>query len=91
MSVEWDEWKRRANLAKHGIDFVDAAEALADPSSVDQVDDSGEYGEERYQVLGRAAGQVLFVVYAERDDVRRIISARRASKREEAIYYQDRA
>ena len=83
---EWDEVKREANLVKHGVDFVDAVEVFADPLRVERVDDRREYAEERRQVVGTVHGHVLFVVYTLRGEVRRLISARRASSNERRAY-----
>ena len=49
---EWDEAKRKANLVKHGVDFVDALEVFSDARRVERVDDRREYGEERRQCVG---------------------------------------
>ena len=84
---EWDEGKREANLVKHGVDFVDAVEVFADPPRVERVDRRREYAEERRQAVGTVRGQVLFVVYTLRGEVRRLISARRASSNERRAYY----
>lgn len=85
--VEWDEAKRGANLVKHGVDFLDAVEIFADPLRVERIDQRGEYGEERRQVIGQVGPQVLFVVYTVRGEVRRMISARRASRNERQAYH----
>ena len=84
---EWDEAKREANLVKHGVDFVDALGVFADPLRVERVDQRREYAEERRQAVGTVRGQVLFVVYTLRGEVRRLISARRASSNERRAYY----
>jgi uncharacterized DUF497 family protein len=83
---EWDEAKREANLVKHGVDFVDALEVFADPLRVERVDERRDYAEERRQVVGTVHGHVLFVVYALRGEVRRMISARKASSHERRAY-----
>jgi uncharacterized DUF497 family protein len=58
-----------------------------DPARLISLDD-GREGEERWRTIGLAGGKVLFVVYTERnDDVIRIISARKANKREEQEYF----
>ena len=86
-AYEWDEAKREANLVKHGVDFVDALGVFADPLRVERVDQRREYAEERRQAVGTVRGQVLFVVYTLRGEVRRLISARRASSNERRAYY----
>ena len=79
MRYEWDEAKRAANLAKHGVDFADAVGALEDPASLTDEDDAD--GEARYVTLGAGyTGRVLYVVWTERGtDAIRLISARKAS------------
>lgn len=88
MLYNWDENKRSSNIQKHGVDFVDATEIFNDHNRIETVDDRNDYGEERLQTIGYALPGLLFVVYTYRDDMtkRRIISARKASKREKAIY-----
>jgi uncharacterized DUF497 family protein len=85
MAFEWDPAKRRANLRKHKIDFADAAR-IFDGLTVEEVDDSMDYGEERILALGETNGRIIVVTYTWRGDVRRIISARKATKHEAAKY-----
>ena len=82
---EWDEEKRRANLAKHGVDFALAAR-IFDGSTLEGPDTRRDYGEERMGAYGQAGGLVLFVVYTRRKEKRRIISARKAGTDEKEIY-----
>lgn len=90
LQFEWDEQKNLANIAKHGVDFNDAAKVFADPSRLERLDD-GDHGEERWQTLGVVHFGVLFVVYTERrDGVIRIITARQATRREEKAYRSGR-
>jgi uncharacterized DUF497 family protein len=86
VEFEWDPVKASRNVEKHAVDFVTAAEIFGDPDLF-VVIDSRTYGERRYQAIGTARGVILFVAYTMRsDDVCRIISARRASRRERAAY-----
>lgn len=79
--------KARRNIAKHGVDFEVAKEAFLDRVALIEIDDS-DPDEERWRIIGRAGGRLLFVAFTEPDDdVIRIISAREASKREERRYY----
>ena len=85
MDLEWDEAKRLANIEKHAIDFYRAKEiwngfVLEVPSP------QGEHGEARSIALGTLEGRIIAVVFTWRRRTRRIISARRARKLEEAIY-----
>lgn len=86
---EWDIDKEAANVQKHAVSFTQAAAAFMDPFAVDWIDEREDYGEERVILLGMTDGSVLTVVYTERDTRIRIISARRASKYEEQIYYRE--
>ena len=81
----WDETKRKANLAKHGIDFRDAA-SIFDGPLVTAEDTREDYGELRYVALGLLQGIVVSLVYAERDDQVRIISIRKALKHETRFF-----
>jgi uncharacterized DUF497 family protein len=87
MEFEWDENKRYTNLSKHGIDFVRAA-AIFNSPILEREDNRYDYDESRLIALGETNGIVLFVVYTMRGSVYRIISARRATKREQRQYYQ---
>ena len=88
MRVTWDPEKAAANLRKHGVDFADAAVALEDESALTVTDDDHE--EARFRTLAMSPStDVLYIVHAESsEDTIRIISARRAEKREERIYFQ---
>ena len=87
MKVEWDNTKAAANEKKHGVSFQNAAEAMRDPGVVEKLDLRENYGEERIVALAMLNGQILVVVYTERKDIIRIISARRANKHEQQNYY----
>jgi uncharacterized DUF497 family protein len=68
MDFEWDGAKATANLAKHGVDFLDAIGALADPNRIEDIDDSLAYGEERMRIIGVTRGNILFIVTTFRDE-----------------------
>jgi uncharacterized protein len=86
VEFEWDPVKASRNVEKHAVDFDTAAE-IFDAPNLFVVIDSRTYGERRYQAIGASRGVILFVAYTIRgDNVRRIISARRASHRERAAY-----
>jgi uncharacterized DUF497 family protein len=86
MEFEWDEQKRLANLAKHGIDFEDAIHIFAGHGLVRRSDRDGE---RRFVAVGEVQGRVVAVVYTVRNEVYRVISARRGT-RNEARNYNDR-
>jgi len=82
MRFQYDPDKAAANLRKHGISFADAGGVFEDPLAV-TIEDPDAEGERRYVAIGLgSAGELLVVVYAERDDECRLISARRATPRE---------
>jgi len=85
MDYDWDNKKAESNLTKHGIDFEDAIYIFDGPTH-EWEDDRIDYRETRFVALGMLDGRLLAVVYTDRDDVRRIISARRASPNEQRAY-----
>ena len=87
MEFEWDEGKRLANLRRHGIDFVDVS-TVFDGDTVTVEDDRYSYGEQRFVAFGLLQGRVVAVVHTERDDLTRIISARKATKYEQRTYFE---
>jgi uncharacterized DUF497 family protein len=85
MGFQWHEEKSAANEAKHGISFLQAAQIFRRPF-LKRPDDRKDYGEERFIALGTYDGEVLCVVFTERDGDIRLISARKASKHERETY-----
>ena len=65
MGYDWDERKRRANVKKHGIDFIDVPEVF-DSTIVIIPDERFDYGETRFIALGILKSQVVVVAYTER-------------------------
>jgi uncharacterized DUF497 family protein len=85
---EWDETKRKANLAKHGVDFRDVPEMFTNLMLVG-TDDRKDYGEPRKIGFGFIRGRLMAAAYTEREpNIIRIISARKANTREEAHYQE---
>ena len=90
MEFEWDAAKNSSNFAKHGLDFADARLVFAGPC-VTFVDHRFDYGEERLISLGMLDGRVVVIAHAPRGlDVTRIISMRKANRREQKTYPQKR-
>jgi uncharacterized protein len=86
MTYEWDEAKNRSNFAKHGLDFADANQVLTGPC-VTFVDSRFDYGETRFITVGLLAGRVVVIAHASPSgDITRIISMRKANRREQKIY-----
>ena len=84
----WDDTKRRANLAKHGLDFTDADEVIDSDYRMDSL--VLRNGELRTQSISYAFGflAVLTAVHVGDQNATRIISFRRASTREREVYYE---
>jgi uncharacterized DUF497 family protein len=82
----WDEAKRRANLRKHGIDFMDA-ERIFRGFTLTAEDMREAYGERRFLTLGLLEDQVVSVAHTERGEDIRIISIRKATKHEARFYF----
>jgi uncharacterized protein len=85
MRYEWDEGKRAANLARHGVDFM-AAEDFEWDTVVETIDDRFDYGEERWLALGMIGERLHVLVYTYRAAAIRIISLRKANRREREFY-----
>jgi len=86
VDFEWDEEKAKENLEKHGIDFADAATAFGDTMALTMPDPASQE-EERFVTLGTdALERLLVVAYTWRDDRIRLISARKATRRERRQY-----
>lgn len=87
MELEWDADKARANAAKHGVTFEEAATVFSDPLELTILDPSHSVEEDRYVSVGTsAAGRLVVIGYTERGSKIRVISARRATMREQHDY-----
>lgn len=84
--VEWDDEKNKINKRKHGISFETAAEVFLDENRLDDYDEFHSDDEDRNKVIGMV-GEILTVIYTERRERYRIISARKANKKERMDYY----
>lgn len=87
---EWDEEKNRINLAKHEIDFDIAIGVFDDVHAFEQEDRSMNYDEVRLKITGMIGDRLVTVIYTERSDRYRIISARKASPSERHDYEENR-
>jgi len=88
---EWWDDKAADNLRDHGVAFEQATFAFNDVFAVEWIDDREPYGEERCVLVGMTNGQLLTVVYTERGERIRIISAWRATRHEQDYYYRQNA
>jgi hypothetical protein len=86
VNFEWDDTKRKLNIKKHGIDFINAS-MIFDSYTLTIKDDRYDYGEERFVTFGILEGRVVVVVHTENEDSIRIISIRKATKYEEKKYF----
>ena len=86
MKFEWDEDKNFLNKEKHKISFETAAHVFDDPNYIEMYDFEHSDMEDRYIAIGRV-GDVLFVVFTERKEAIRLISARLATNAEKELYY----
>ena len=84
--IEWDDEKNKKNFIKHRIYFEDAAMIFLDDDRIEDYDESHSDFEDRYKTIGRV-GKILAVIYTERGEKFRIISARYATKKEVNDYY----
>lgn len=86
MKFEWDEEKNEINIRKHKISFETAAYVFDDPHYIEMYDFEHSKHEDRYIAIGKV-GNILFVVFTERKDSIRLISARLATESERRLYY----
>lgn len=91
MDFEWDEGKADANRLKHGVSFQVAARVFLDPFRMEMYDDGVDYDEDRWITVGMVDPVLLVVVYTvrgDKDQVIRLISARKANEKERRQYHQ---
>ena len=83
----WDSEKAEKNYKKHNVLFKVAARVFLDDYRIDDYDELHSDDEERNKIIGRVE-KILTVIYTERGDRNRLISARHATKEEEEEYYE---
>ncbi|MBR0261931.1 MAG: BrnT family toxin [Selenomonadaceae bacterium] len=86
LNFEWDREKAKLNKIKHGISFKTATAVFDDPNRLDLPDDDHSFDEARRKVIGMV-DDILFVIYTERRDRIRLVSARKAEEYERSDYY----
>ena len=86
---EWDDKKNDLNHSKHGIWFSVAIRVFDDPNRIEYYDEDHSDEEDRWQVIGMV-DNIIVVIYTDREDRTRIISARHAKKDERRKYYGNR-
>jgi uncharacterized protein len=87
MEYEWDDEKAKLNKQKHGVAFEDVRLFQFEDAKI-VVDDRKDYGEERLIGIGLMMARLFVLVFAERGNVRRVISLRKANKREIKSYVE---
>jgi len=87
MNFTWDEARRLSNMKKHGIDFADVP-SMFDGDVFTIEDTRYDYGETRYTTFGLLSYRVIVVAHTDENSVIRIISARKATKHEEKLCFQ---
>ena len=88
MKFEWDDEKAEINLKKHKVAFEDAVFVFQDVNRIEFYDAEHSDDEDRYVAIG-IVGTILVVVFTERKDVARMISARKADSVERGYYYDN--
>ena len=89
MQFEWDSDKAAANISRHGVSFELAMLVFLDNGRLIKLDERFDYGEERIITMGHVNNRLHVVVYTQTNDTIRIISARKANKRERKRYAND--
>lgn len=88
LEFEWDETKAESNYAKYGITFAEASLVFFDLDHFIEQDARREYGEMRFKIIGKTKEQIIAaVVYTDRENRIRLISARKARKNEKEKYH----
>jgi uncharacterized DUF497 family protein len=88
MRFTWSDAKRKLNIEQHGLDFVDAPRVFEGPTFTYE-DDRFDYSEQRFVTLGILDEFVVSIVHTETSRVIRIISLRKATKHEQAIFFKN--
>ena len=86
---EWDDEKNRINKRKHHVSFETAVNVFFDENCIVKSDDKHSSDEDRWKIIGKV-NDILLVIYTNREDRTRIISARRANHKERSEYYGNR-
>jgi uncharacterized protein len=88
MRFTWSDAKRKLNIEQHGLDLVDAPRVFEGPT-FSYEDDRFDYSEQRFVTLGILDEFVVSIVHTETSRVIRIISLRKATKHEQAIFFKN--
>lgn len=83
---QWDNNKAKSNKKKHGVSFQDATSLFNDSKLFTKEDKRKDYGEKRFQSVGKSNIGALSVIHTPRGDETRLISARKPNKKEKSWY-----
>lgn len=87
MNFEWHSPKAQSNLQKHGVSFEEASTVFGDPLVDIQPDFTHSVEEERFSAIGRSSeGRLLVVIFTEKTDAMRLITAREPTPKERRHY-----
>ena len=86
MIFEWDENKNNSNKQKHRLNFNDTKKVFNDKNKIISVDERKDYKEKRWKIIGEIYGVIISMIFTIRGTKTRIISARKASKKERKEY-----
>jgi len=86
---QWDDRKAASNIVEHNVTFDAARDVFKDPFALDWLDESEDYGEDRYAIIGMSEGRLLYVAYTMRGEAIRFISARLAEPQDRRRYHED--
>ena len=87
LEFEWDERKNAKNIKKHNVSFEEAAAVFSDPQRYEVFDSIHSLMEKRWIVIGLAGSKMYHVIFTERKNRIRIISARKANKKNMEVYF----
>ena len=89
LRFEWDSKKAQSNRKRHGITFEESSTIFGDPLSITVHDPAHSIGKDRFITIGTSVNdKLIVVVHTDRNDIIRIISARKATKNERRQYEQ---
>ncbi|MEI8397463.1 MAG: BrnT family toxin [Rhodospirillaceae bacterium] len=86
--MPFDPEKNKKNLRDHGIDLSFGDQVLSDSNALEVLDNTMDYGEERWNMLGMVKGIIYHLTYTDTEEGFRYISLRKAEKSEEIRYYK---
>jgi uncharacterized DUF497 family protein len=89
MKITWNESKRRLNIKRHQLDFIEAEKVFSSPT-VTFEDTRFDYGEQRWHTIGLLDLTVIVIAHIETEEEIHVISMRKAEKSEQVVYFRNR-